>query len=101
MSELIIFKDKECKEPLSQADFIEVEVGTSKNIEAYLTNTSERFTITSIKEAINDKDVAVFNIPHILYPKESKPITITFKPSLNRDEGLHSDIFFSGKLIKP
>ena len=98
---LILYEDKELTKPFNVIGFIEVEVGSSKSKEAYLANTSDKFVITSIKEAFTDEDVSVVNMPLELKPKESKAIVITFKPSLNREEGLHTDVFFSGKMIKP
>ena len=101
MNELILFEDVAGSIKFDIANFVKVEVGQSKSIEAYLINTSDRFHIINIKEAHTDEDVIIANVPNQLSPKEVKSITITFKPSLNRDEGLHSDSFFTGELIKP
>mgnify|MGYP001346079592 CR=1 FL=1 len=98
---LILYEDKGLTKPFNVINLIEVEVGTSKSKDAYLANIDEKFVITAIKESFTDEDVSVVNMPNELKPKESAPITITFKPSLNRDKGLHTDIFFSGKMIKP
>ena len=97
---LKLFEDKEGLKIFNMCNFIEVEVGSSKSKEAYLKNIDEKWNIVQIKESISDGDISVGNIPLQLAPQESKPIVITFKPSLNRDSGLHSDIFFTGKLVK-
>ena len=98
--DLSAFYDRDGKKPFSVCDFIEVEVGTSKSIEVYLSNNTE-FLLTNIIESMTDSDISIANMPNQLQPYEKRDITITFTPKLNRIEGLHSDIFFTGKKIIP
>ena len=97
---LKLFEDKEGTKLFNMCNFIEVEVGSSKSKEVYLKNIDEKWNIVNIKETVTDGDISVENIPLQLAPMESKAVTIIFKPSLNRDSGLHSDLFFTGKLVK-
>ena len=99
MSELVIFKDKELKTPLRVCDFIEVEIGESKSIECYIYNESDSYAIQAIKEVNGDDDLSVVNVPQTLQPKESKPIVITFKPSIDRRTPLTDNISFTGKMV--
>jgi len=85
-SHLKAYEDKSLQQPLRKLPFTRTEIGDSTDITIYLHNTSEKWPVLNIEHNQTHPDVTVQGIPQILNPKQSVPIKVLYRPSLNTDD---------------
>ena len=96
MTDLILYKDKELKQPFTIEDLGDVNAGDIKIIDGYLKNNS-RHDIQQIEFELLDEDVELSNVPELLNGEGWQLIKIKYAPKKTRLEALNTYITFHGK----
>jgi hypothetical protein len=100
MTDLILFKDRDFKEPFTVEHLGNVKAGTTKVIEAYLKNMTD-FDIQEINYEVVDKDVTIINSPNSLKAESWALVNIRYSPNALRMRGLNTYVTYTGDKVIP
>jgi len=96
MSDLIIFKDKELKDPFTIDDIGDTDAGDIRRLEAYLYNSTVHEIVDIFYETL-DEDIHIFNVPDSMLGETWNKVEIVYSPDKLRTDGLNAFVTFKGK----
>lgn len=96
---LKLYVDKGLNESVKRLKFPRTEIGEKGELTIYMHNSSEKWPIMEIKhDNVSNPDLTVQGIPQQLRPKETVPIKISWKPSVNTDDPLSGILDITSEL---
>lgn len=96
MMDLILYKDKDLKEPFTIEDLGDVDAGDIRILDGYLKNESI-YNILDIESELFDEDVELIDVPNNLESENWQRVKIKYAPKETRTTALNTFITFHGK----
>ncbi len=99
--DLVLYKDKNFKDPFSIENLGDIVAGDTKVIEGYLYNTTVD-DIVKIQYEVPDTDIQLIDVPDSLQGESWQKIQIKYSPRKVRTTPLNTFVTFSGlRKIRP
>ena len=95
MTDLVLYKDREFKNPFAIEDLGDVQAGDIRIIEGYLYNSTPN-DIIKIDFEVADNDVTLLNVPSMLKRESWEKIQIRYAPAEVRTVPLNTFITLKG-----
>lgn len=96
MTDLVLYKDKNLKEPFTIEDLGDVDAGDIKILDGYLKNNS-MYQILNIESELFDEDIELIDVPNNLASENWQLVKIKYAPKETRTTALNTFITFHGK----
>ena len=94
--DLVLYKDKNLKEPFSIEDLGDVDAGDIRILDGYLKNESI-YNILDIESELFDEDIELIDVPKNLESENWQLVKIKYAPKETRTTALNTFITFHGK----
>ena len=94
--DLVLYRDKDLKEPFTIEDLGDVDAGDIRILDGYLKNES-MYNILDIESELFDEDVELIDVPKNLESENWQLVKIKYAPKETRTTALNTFITFHGK----
>jgi len=100
MTDLVLYKDKDLKEPFTIENLGTTEAGNSRKVEAWLHNSSVN-DIVQIEYETADVDVHIHGLPESLRGESWQRVMVEYSPNKMRTTALDTFVTFRGFRVVP